>query len=70
VVRELLAHPDSPRVRDTAARVLREIKRRNPDHPYASEMLDALHGPAQAETIPWVARGILKKMGLIQSGEA
>ncbi len=70
VVRELLAHPDSPRVRDTAARVLREIKRQHPDHPHVSRMLDALQGQAQAETIPWVARSILKKLGLVQPDEA
>ncbi|MCU0507745.1 MAG: HEAT repeat domain-containing protein [Anaerolineae bacterium] len=66
VVRQLLDHADSPRTRDTSARVLRELKRHSPNHPYIDAMLDALHGPAQAETIPWVARGILKQMGLIQ----
>ena len=67
VTRELLARPDSPRVRDAAARYLRELKRQHPEHPYADELLNALQGPAQAETIPWVARGILKKLGLIQA---
>jgi HEAT repeat protein len=66
VVRQLLDHADSPRTRDTSARVLRELKRHLPNHPHIDTMLDALHGPAQAETIPWVARDILKKMGEIQ----
>lgn len=70
VVRAVLAHPDNPRVRDGARRVLNELKRQNPDHPHIQTMLDALHGPAQAETLPWVARGILKKMGLIQPDES
>lgn len=70
VVRALLAHPDSPRVRDTSARVLRELQRQQPDHPYIPELLDALQGPAQAETIPWVARSVLKRMGLIPPDES
>ena len=70
VVRALLAHPDSPRLRDSAGRILRELKRQQPDHPYIAELLDALQGPAQAETIPWVARSVLKRMGLIQPDQA
>jgi HEAT repeat protein len=70
VVRTLLAHPDSPRVRDSAGRILRELKRQMPDHPHIPALLDALQGPAQPETIPWAARNVLKQMGLIQSDEA
>lgn len=63
LVRGLLAHPDSPRLREGAHHVLTGLKRAHPDDPYIAAMLKALIGPAVTETVPWVARDILAKLG-------
>ncbi|MGE5602896.1 MAG: HEAT repeat domain-containing protein [Nitrososphaerales archaeon] len=67
LVRGLLANPDAPRLRESAHHVLTELKRAHPTNPYVAEMLEALSGQAQTETVPWVARDILLKMGRIPS---
>jgi HEAT repeat protein len=67
LVRGLLANPDAPRLRESAHHVLTELKRAHPTNPYITAMLGALSGQAQTETVPWVARDILMKMGRIQS---
>lgn len=68
LLRELIAHPDSPRLREGARRVLHELRHRDMQHDtHIPTMLEALQGPAQAETVPWVARSILRDLGLIQS---
>lgn len=65
VLRGLLANPDAPRLREGAHHVLTGLKRTHPENPYIAQMLAALAGQAQTETVPWVAREILQKMGLI-----
>jgi HEAT repeat protein len=65
LLRGLIARPDMPRLREGAHHVLTGLKRTHPDNPYISEMLKALTGQAQTETVPWVARDILRRMGLI-----
>lgn len=65
LVRGLLANPDAPRVRESAHHVLKGLKRAHPDNPHILTLLAALVGPAQTETVPWVARGVLKELGLI-----
>ncbi len=67
LVRGLLANPDAPRLRESAHHVLSALKRAHPTNQYVTEMLEALSGQAQTETVPWVARDILMKMGRIQS---
>lgn len=64
VIRGLLANPDAPRLREGAHHVLTGLRRTHPQNPYISQMLTALTGQAQTETVPWVARDILQKMGL------
>jgi HEAT repeat protein len=70
LLRALIAHPDSPRLREGARRVLHELRRQMPDDSRIPRMLDALQGQAQTETVPWVARGILREMGQIPNDEA
>ncbi len=65
LVRGLLANPDAPRLRESAHHVLTGLKRAHPDNPHIAAMLKALTGPAQTETVPWVARDILRQIGLI-----
>ena len=65
LIRGLMANPDSPRLREAAHHVLTGLKRAHPTNPYITEMLQALTGQAQTETVPWVARNILQQMGLI-----
>jgi HEAT repeat protein len=65
LIRGLLADPDSPRLREAAHHVLTGLKREYPSNPYIGQMLEALSGQAQTETVPWVARDILQRMGLI-----
>ncbi len=67
LVRGLLAYPDRPRLRESAHHVLTELRRAHPTNQYVAEMLDALSGQAQTETVPWVARDILMKIGRIPS---
>lgn len=64
LIRGLLADPGAPRLREAAHHVLTGLKRTHPTNPYISQLLSALSGQAQAETVPWVARDILQKMGL------
>ena len=65
LLRGLMANPDAPRLREAAHHVLTGLKRAHPENPYVAEMLAALSGQAQTETVPWVARDILAKMGLM-----
>ncbi len=65
LIRGLLASPDAPRLREAAHHVLTGLKRAHPMNPHITAMLDALSGPAVTETVPWVARDILAKMGLM-----
>ncbi len=65
LIRGLLANPDAPRLREGAHHVLTGLRRTHPNNPYITEMLSALTGQAQTETVPWVARDILQKMGLV-----
>lgn len=65
LIRGLLANPDAPRLRESAHHVLTGLKRAQPDNPHITAMLEALTGPAVTETVPWVARDILKQLGLI-----
>jgi HEAT repeat protein len=65
LLRGLIANPDYPRLRESAHHVLTGLKRTHPDNPHITEMLSALSGQAQTETVPWVAREILRQMGLI-----
>lgn len=65
LLRRLIANPDMPRLREGAHHVLTGLKRTHPDNPYIPQMLKALTGPAVTETVPWVAREILRQMGLI-----
>jgi HEAT repeat protein len=65
LIRGLMAHPDSPRVRESAHRVLTELRRAYPANQHIPPLLAALAGQAQTETIPWVGRDILKKLGLV-----
>lgn len=69
LIRGLLANPDAPRLRVSAHHVLSALKRDHPSNPYIDEMLRALSGQAQTETVPWVARAILMKIGRIPSYE-
>jgi HEAT repeat protein len=63
LVRGLLAHPEAPRLREAAHHVLTGLKRTHPTNPHFDAMLKALTGQAQTETVPWVARDILAKLG-------
>jgi len=65
IVQALLERPDSPRLRDGAKHVLTALKKAGSSNPHLAPLLEALEGPARTETIPWVARDILKKLGLI-----
>ncbi len=64
LVRGLLANPDAPRLREAAHHVLTGLKKTHPTNPHIDALLKALSGQAQTETVPWVARDILQKLGL------
>ena len=40
-----------------------------PDNPHIPALLEALQGPAQTETLPWVGRKILRELGLVAFDE-
>lgn len=65
LVRGLLTNPDAPRLRESAHHVLTGLKKAHPDNPHIAAMLHALAGQAVTETVPWVARDILAKLGLM-----
>lgn len=65
LLRGLLANPDAPRLRESAHHVLTGLKHAHPDNPHIAAVLKALTGPAVTETVPWVARDVLRQMGLI-----
>lgn len=65
LVRALMVDSGAPRLREAAHHVLTGLKRTHPLNPYVPRMLAALTGPAVTETVPWVARDILREMGEI-----
>jgi HEAT repeat protein len=70
LIHALIAHSESPRLRESARRILHELRKVMPGNPHIPKLLDALQGPAQTETVPWVGRSILREMGLIPTGQA